>query len=80
MSRIRPDALAVLRDQVDAVGDGVARRGDGDRLAVEADRAAERRVDAEDGARELGAAGADEAGEAEDLAARAATRSTACSG
>ena len=34
-----------------------------------ADRAAEQRVDAEDGAGELGAAGADQAGEAEDLAA-----------
>ena len=49
----------------------MASRGecDDDRLAIEADRAAEQAVDAEDGARELGAPGADQAGEAEDLAA-----------
>ena len=38
-------------------------------LAVEPDRAAERPVDAEDGAGELRAARADEAGKAEDFAA-----------
>ena len=39
------------------------------RAAVEADRTAEDRVDAEDGAREFGAAGADQAGQAQDFAA-----------
>ena len=68
-SSSRLGALAVLRHQVDAAVDGVARRADHDRLAVEAQRAAERRVDAEDRAGQLGPPGADQAGEAEDLAA-----------
>ena len=53
----------------------MASRGarDGDRPAVEAHLAAGRPVDAEDGAGELGAAGADQARHAEDLAARAGT-------
>ena len=68
----RPDQAlqaAVLGHVGDAEVAGLARRGDGDRAAVELDRAGGRRGDAEDRQRELGAAGADEAGEAEDLAA-----------
>ena len=63
-------ALAVLGHQEDAVVDGVARRGDRDRLAVEARsrRPAARSMPKSD-ARQLGAAGADQAGQAEDLAA-----------
>ena len=40
-----------------------------DRLAVDDDRAARRRRDAEESAGDVGAAGADEAAEADDLAA-----------
>ena len=49
----------------------IASRGarDRDRLAVEPDLAAEPAVDAEDRARELAAAGADQPGQAQDLAA-----------
>ena len=43
--------------------------GDTDRLALELDRAAAERIDPEDGAGKLGAPGADQPGEAEDLAA-----------
>ena len=60
--------LAVLRHQADAERDRVGRRCRRDRLAVERDRAGGDAVGAEDGARKLGAAGADEAGDAEDLA------------
>ena len=60
--------LAVLRHQADAERDGVGRRCRRDRLAVERDRAGGDAVGAEDGAGKLGAAGADEAGDAEDLA------------
>ena len=60
--------LAVFRHQADAERDGVGRRGRRDRLAVERDGAGGDAVGAEDGAGELGAAGADKAGDAEDLA------------
>ena len=46
----------------------VARAGEHDRLAVDANRAVVELVGAEDRPRRLGAAGADEPGEAEDLA------------
>ena len=63
-------ALAVLRHQIDARA-SIASRGEAmsDGSPVEPDRAAERAVDAEDGARQFGAPGADEAREAQDLAA-----------
>ncbi|BAB51502.1 mll4969 [Mesorhizobium japonicum MAFF 303099] len=61
--------LAVFRHQENAVRDGVGRRTQHKRLAVELERAAEAAVDAEEHAGELSAAGADEAGKAEDLAA-----------
>ena len=60
--------LAVLRHQADAERDGVGGRGRRDRLAVERDRAGGDAVGAEDGAGQLGAAGADKAGDAEDFA------------
>ena len=60
--------LAVLGDEVEAAVDGAARLGDLDRVAEQDDFAADGPVDAEDGARELGAAGADQAGQPEDLA------------
>src|SRR6266851_1018628 len=61
-------ALAILGDEEDAVVDRIARRADGDRPAVEAHFPADRPLDAEEGAGELGAAGADQARHAEDLA------------
>ena len=61
--------LAVLRHQADAVRDGVARRA---RCATGwpsiRTRPESKRIGAEDGARDLGAARADQAGDAEDLA------------
>ena len=63
-------ALAVLGHQVDAALDRVARRLRSPPAAPSRhDLAAERAVDAEDGPGELGAAGADQPGEAQDLAA-----------
>ena len=49
--------------------DRVGGRRETDRLALEGDGAADRAVDAEEGAGKLGAAGADETGEPEDFAA-----------
>ena len=63
----QPGALAILRHQIDALLDRAARRGDGGGRALDPDLAALQRVEAEDGARELGAARADETGEPEDL-------------
>src|SRR6185436_20256202 len=60
--------LAVLGDEVEAAVDGAARLGDLDRVAEQDHFAADGPVDAEDGAGKLGAAGADQPGEAEDLA------------
>ena len=66
----QPGALAILRHQVDArdrshrAASAIATG-----VAVEPDRAADATVDAEDDAGQFGAPGADEAGEAEDLAA-----------
>ena len=54
--------------QADAGVNGIARRADRDRLAIEADRAAGDTVDAEDRAGKLGAAGANQPRHAEDLA------------
>ena len=61
--------LAVLGHQADAVADGVPRRADRTSLAVDDDAAGIERIGAEDRARHLGAAGADQPGDAEDLAA-----------
>ena len=47
----------------------VSRRADGDRLAAEEDRSRSRRLDAEKGEPDIGPACADQAGEAEHLAA-----------
>ena len=62
-------ALAILGEVGDPVLDRVARRADRDRLAVDQDLAGLRPVGGEDGAHDLGPAGPDEAGDAEDLAA-----------
>ena len=69
--RHRPDEAlqaAVLGHVGDAETARLARRSDADRVAVERDRTGTRRGDPEDRQRQLGATGADEAGEAEDLA------------
>ncbi len=62
--------MAILGD----IGDPGAKRGgrrrEADRPAVEADLSCRGLGDAEEDARDLGAPGADEAGEAEDLARR----------
>ena len=58
--------LAILRDEVEAAVDGAARLGDLDRVAEQDDFAADGPVDAEDGPRELGASGADQAGQPQD--------------
>ena len=60
-------AAAVFGDEVDAVADGVLGAGDAERVVVEQDFALEHAVDAEEGLGDFGAAGADEAGEAEDF-------------
>src|SRR6202011_1560610 len=60
--------LAVLRYQADPVADGVLRRTDMDLAAVDDDATGIERVRAEDRPRHLGAAGADQPGDAEDLA------------
>ena len=52
----------------------VARAGEAHRLAVDADHAAVERVGAEDRPRRLGAAGADQPGEPQDLAVVGAKR------
>src|SRR5471032_2505069 len=56
--------LAILRAEADTGGDGVARRGEAALLAVNDDAAAIRLVGAEQQARHLGAAGAQQAGQA----------------
>ena len=60
--------LAILRHEPDPERDGVRGRADLDRLFVDVDGAAGERVGTEDGARQFGAARADEAREAENLA------------
>ena len=66
--------LAIFRHQPDAEPDRVARRADADRLAVDEDLAAVVLVGAEDGARDLGAARADQPGQPDDLAGADAER------
>ena len=61
-------ATAVFGDVGDAVGDGRLRRAEGEALAVERDLAGVRRREAEVDTGELGATGADESAEAENLA------------
>ena len=61
-------ALAILRREPDAAGDRVGRLADVDHLAVDLDGPAGPRQLAEDHLGELGAPGAHEAGEADDLA------------
>ena len=60
--------LAILRDIGEAGANGVVGRTDVDRLAVDLDRAAGELAQAEQALHRLGAAGADEAIEADDLA------------
>ena len=61
--------LAVFGNQADAVADGVLRGADVDLLAVDQDAAAVDAVRSEYRPRRLGASGADQPGEAQDLAA-----------
>ena len=63
-----PVPFAVLREVGDAVADGIRGRPDRDRLPVDEDLAGFRQVRREDRADHLGAAGADETRDPEDLA------------
>ena len=63
-----PLVVAVLGEVGDAMGDGVARRADRRRAAIDVDRAALVGRGAEERLAQLGAAGADQPGETEDLA------------
>ena len=65
----QPELATVLGHIGDAEVHAIARRADCDRLAVEKDGSRRRRFDAEKGKSDIGAARADESGEAEDLAA-----------
>ncbi len=68
--QLRHDALglAVLAQEADAGADGGSRATRRAALALDADRPAARRIDAEDGARRLGAAGPEQPRQAHDLA------------
>ena len=61
-------AFAVLGHEAHAGGERGAHRAEGQRAAVEFDRARGARIEAEDCLRDLAAAGTDESGEADDLA------------
>ena len=67
-SERQSEPLAVLREVADPVPDGVRRAGDADGPTVNEDLARFGAVGPEDRPRDLGSAGADEAGEAENLA------------
>ena len=60
--------LAVFRHEPDAVSDRIRGERDGDRLSLDRISARIERIGAEDGPRRLGPAGADEPGNAENLA------------
>ena len=64
----QPRALAVLGHEEDAAIDGRRRIARREGLAVELEMAAIDGIDAEDGPRQLGAPGTDEAGDADDFA------------
>jgi len=66
--RAEPGPRTVLGEVADAGGDGFRRAADAERAAAEEHLAGEERVDAEDRLGRLAAAGADESGEADDLA------------
>ncbi len=70
-------ALAILGHQIDALADRVARATHAQPLPVKPNLAAEQPVDAEHGAGQRRAAGADEAGEAQDLPVAHRKRKTA---
>src|SRR3954471_4511161 len=65
---VKDGGTPLLADEGDAVADGVARRGDPHRTAVELDLPGKQRISADDGPHDLGAAGGDEPRHADDLA------------
>src|SRR5262245_7462146 len=67
-TRYQSQVAAIFGNQTEAIVDRLLGRGDFQLFAAEHGPAAERRLDAEQGLRDLGAPGADQAGDAEDFA------------